>query len=147
MIPMRRPTFHRLFASLGLTAMLLLSVLPTLGRLAGAQAVHGAMPATHDAMHSLSPGMSHAQHMAHMSPAPPAGHAPDHDAPASGEHAGHDCSYCALLAGLASVPGLSGLPAALHASRSSVPLPASTRPVELRTSCLGSRGPPTLLKA
>jgi hypothetical protein len=138
MIPMRRPTFHRLFASLGLTAMLLLSVLPTLGRLAGAQAVHGAMPATHDAMHSLSPGMSRAQH---------AGHAPDHDAPASGEHAGHDCSYCALLAGLASVPGLSGLPAALHASRSSVPLPVSTRPVELRTSCLGSRGPPTLLKA
>jgi hypothetical protein len=82
-----------------------------------------------------------------MSPAQHAGHSLDHDAPVSGEHAGHDCSYCALLAGLASVPGLSGLPAALNASRSSVPLPVSTRPVELRTSCLGSRGPPTLLKA
>jgi hypothetical protein len=143
---MRRPTFHRMFASLGLTAMLLLSVLPTLGRLAGAQAVHGAMRASHDAMHSM-PGMSHAQHMAHMAPAQHAGHSPDHEAPASGEHAGHDCSYCALLAGLASVPALSGLPAALHASRASVPLPACNRPVELRTSCLGSRGPPTLLKA
>ena len=143
---MRCPTFHRLFASLGLTAMLLLSVLPTLGRLAGAQAVHGAMPATHDAMHSM-PGMSHAEHMAHMSPAQHAGQSPDHDAPATGGHAGHDCSYCALLAGLASVPALPGLPAALHASRASVPLPACNRPVELRTSCLGSRGPPTLLKA
>ena len=139
----RRPTFHRLFASLGLTAMLLLSVLPTLGRLAGAQAVHGAMPATHDAMHSM-PGMSHAEHMA---PMPHASHLPDHDAPASGEHAGHDCSYCALLAGLASAPALAGVPTALHASRASVPLPACNRPVELRTSCLGSRGPPTLLKA
>ena len=143
---MRRPTFHRMFASLGLTAMLLLSVLPTLGRLAGAQAVHGAMPATHDAMPSM-PGMSHAQHMAHMSPAQHAGHSPDHDAPKSGEHAGHDCSYCALLAGLASVPALAGLPTALHASSTSVPLPACNWPVELRTSCLGSRGPPTLLKA
>jgi hypothetical protein len=139
----RRPTFHRLFASLGLTAMLLLSVLPTLGRLAGAQAVHGAMPATHDAMHSM-PDMSHAEHMAHM---PHASHLPDHDAPASGEHAGHDCYYCALLAGLASAPALAGVPTALHASRASVPLPACNRPVELRTSCLGSRGPPTLLKA
>ena len=140
---MRLSTFHRLFASLGLTAMLLLSVLPTLGRLAGAQAVHGAMPATHDAMHSMT-GMSHAQH---MSSAQHAGHSPGHDAPASGEHAGHDCSYCALLAGLASAPALAGLPTALHASRASVPLLACNRPVELRTSCLGSRGPPTLLKA
>jgi hypothetical protein len=48
---------------------------------------------------------------------------------------------------LASVPALSGLPTALHASRASVPLPACNRPLELRTSCLGSRGPPTLLKA
>lgn len=143
---MRRPTFHRLFASLGLTAMLLLSVLPTLGRLAGAQAVHGAMPATHDAMHSM-PGMSHAQHMAHMPLAQHAGHSPNHDAPASGEHAGHDCSYCALLAGLATVPVLPASPAALHAPRASVSHRVCTRPVALRTSCLGSRGPPTLLKA
>ena len=143
---MRRPTFHRLFASLGLTAMLLLSVLPTLGRLAGTQAPHGAVPVTHDAMQSMA-GMSHAQHMVHMSPARHAGHSPDHDAPASGEHAGHDCSYCALLAGLASVPGLSGLPAAPPVSRASVSHRACSRPVELRTSCLGSRGPPTLLKA
>ena len=142
---MRRPTFHRLFASLGLTAMLLLSVLPTLGRLAGAQAVHGAVPA-HDAMHSMA-GMTHAEHTAHMSPAQHAGHSPERDAPASGEHAGHDCSYCALLAGLASVPALPGLPAALHASRASVPHRVCSRPVELRTSCLGSRGPPTRLKA
>lgn len=123
---LRSPAFRRPMARLALLAILLLALLPTLGRIAqarasgaGAEAPSWGALCTTQGLRSLTPPAS---------PAPP---------PASG-----DCAYCPLLSTTitASVAALCVQPLALPGA-----LCTSSAPVE-RTpphACgLGSRGPP-----
>jgi hypothetical protein len=132
-----------MFASLCLTAMLLLSVVPTVGRLAGERAMHAQAPAAASTMPHTD-GMSHASHMAHAR-AEADSRPAEEGAASTDEHFGHECPYCPLLAGLASIEVPPGLPAALPARRSFVPEIVGRRAVSPQTSCLGSRGPPGFL--
>jgi len=122
--------------------MLLLSILPTLGRLAG----EGAWPATHGGAVPAGAHRTGADHMAHMAHAAHAGHArpstPAVPAPHDG-HGAHDCAYCPLLAGLASLPVPPGIRASIRAADTVPWIRVANVPVALRTSSLGSRGPPT----
>jgi len=140
--PMRRRHLHRPIASLALVAMLLLSILPTLGRLAGeaaAPAAHaGTGPGgTHGSDLASMAHMAHATHAAHERPSIPSV-PPSHDG-----HGAHDCAYCPLLAGLASLPMPPGIPASIREADTVPSIGIADVPVVLRTSSLGSRGPPT----
>jgi hypothetical protein len=139
---MSRRTHRRLSASLCLAAMLLLSALPTLGRLSGGRAMHAQAAAASSAM-AHTDGMSHAQ-MAHARPSVDS--RPTEGATASTEeHFGHECPYCPLLAGLASIEVPARLPGALPVCREFVAEHHGIATVAPRTSCLGSRGPPVSL--
>jgi hypothetical protein len=143
---MRRRHLHRPIASLALVAMLLLSILPTLGRLAG----EGTAPAVHagtvlaDALGSGPASMVHMSHLAHAThaahgrPSAPAA-PPSHDG-----HGSHDCPYCPLLAGLAFSPVPPGMPSSPGAARTVAWFRTADLPIVLRTSSLGSRGPPAM---
>ncbi|MFL6591142.1 MAG: DUF2946 family protein [Luteimonas sp.] len=140
---MRRRHLHRPFASLALIAMLLLSVLPTVGRLAG----EGALAAAHGHAAAAAAHGSGVDHMAHMAHAVHADHGrpsmppvpPPHDG-----HGSHDCPYCPLLTGLASSPVPPGMPASTDAAGTVPSVQVASVPLALRTSSLGSRGPPAL---
>ena len=123
--------------------MLLLSALPTLGRLAGERATQAQAAAASSAMLHTD-GMSHASHMAHPGPAADSRPA-DEGTASTEEHFGHECPYCPLLAGLASIEVPPRLPVALPACRPFVVGTFGMRAVSPQTSCLGSRGPPVVL--
>jgi hypothetical protein len=146
--PMSRRIHRRLSASLCLVAMLLLSALPTLGRLAGHHEVDllaAARPVAALASTSHMSDTSHAMHASRMEQVPHHGDAPQHGAPSTEGHVGHECPYCPLLAGLVSIEVPPKVPAALPACRPVVPDVVGSRTVSPQTSCLGSRGPPVLL--
>ncbi|GAB1407259.1 hypothetical protein MASR1M8_11780 [Thermomonas brevis] len=126
---MARSRFHRHASRIALLAMLLLAVLPTLGRLlqppAQSEPLLVAMCTTLGletrALPSLLTGSE--------------------QAPATPDHAGEDCAYCPLLSTLAFVAAAIAI--AFHASRPNVAITATFPPRQTRHPCgLGSRGPP-----
>ncbi len=134
---MRNAAFHKSMARLALVAMLLLAVLPTVGRLAqppaaGMRAGLEAM-CTSAGLRLVDPTtMPHAGHHGGGGP----------DVPAH-PHEGPDCAYCPLLASLAvalaclAVALCDGLPRAPAAMRRVSPPRSRWHPCGL-----GSRGPP-----
>lgn len=142
----RSAPFRRPMARLAVLAILLLALVPTLGRLAEARAAAGATPAwaalctvrglERVALPSAAPGASRL--------ATPAGRGPAGDAPGAPHGtASGDCDYCPLLATV--------LPAAVAPVQvpPATPQPAlcTSRPSPSRDAphpCgLGSRGPPS----
>lgn len=135
---MRNAAFHKSMARLALAAVLLLAVLPTLGRLA--QPAATGMRAGLEAM-CTSAGLRLVDPMAMLHAGHHAGDgAPD--APAH-PHEGPDCAYCPLLASLAvalaclAVLLCDGLSRAPAAARRASPPRSRWHPCGL-----GSRGPP-----
>jgi hypothetical protein len=128
---MRRIVFHRMLSRLALAAALLLTTLPTLGRLA--------LPA-HPHLHSPQPV---AMAMAHRH-APPAS-TTGTPVPMPPPHAhGLDCVYCALL--VEAVP-TACLALAVVAVTPVRPVPvalATPPPARATTPGLGARGPPAV---
>ena len=140
--------FRSRVALLALVAMLLLALLPTIGRLGGgaiACASEGT-PQTasthHDmSMHDMS-GMTPDQHRAHMammarmaSRAPAPKPAPAHD--------GHDCPYCPLLSGLVDAGGVPWSPAAPLALAPWAVRAVVQRAIDAPVPALGAQGPPS----
>lgn len=135
----RRRVFHRRMARLALFAILLLALLPTLGRLAQARAAGSDATPSWAAMctsRGLQPVLL-----------PAAGQAATHvdgRAPDAPDRSTGDCAYCPLLA------------ATMPAAAASLPVPPAALPPALCTfhalptraqphPCgLGSRGPPTI---
>lgn len=142
------PRAHRRLSLLALAAMLLLALLPTVGRLAGMGPAAGcgdAGGAPSMSMAMSMPGMDSgamtpAEHRAHMA-AMAAVRAPASPVAPTG-HDGHDCPYCPLLSGLdtaAMLPWTPHAPAAIG--------PWSVRAVVARAMdapvpALGAQGPP-----
>ena len=140
--PFRRRMPHRRMAGLALLAILLLALVPTLGRLAQASAA-GSDAAPSWAAMCTARGLESLR-------LPPSAHGLAHatgEAPSS-PHSPHgsagDCDYCPLLA--ATIPVAIATPsippaAAPPALCTSRPQPARTQP---HPCGLGSRGPPTV---
>ena len=129
-----RPVASRLWAAFALVAMLLLALVPAVGRLVEA----GPAPAMAQAA-----AAAHADHASH---ARHAGHAVHPDgAAAAGHpmpHGADDCAYCPLLAGLQfalAIPCLAAVaPQRAPAPQWTVPQRATGAPVP----ALGGQGPP-----
>jgi len=138
---------HRRMAGLALLAILLLALVPTLGRLAQARASVGEAAPSWAAMCTArgleSIRLPVAAHDLAHDPAHDAGAATG-EAPAAPHGAAGDCDYCPLLAAAIpvtvathSIPP-AALPPALCTFRA---LPARAQP---HPCGLGSRGPPTI---
>ncbi len=138
---------HRWFTHLALLAAVLLSTLPTLGRLQ--QALHMAGAAARTEALCTVRGLEHVSlpDAVGLSPAEAGQGEVDGDDDGPARHASDDCTYCPLLSGLL-LPSLalSGLPWLPTASDRAWPLPASA-PFTISIPGLGSRGPPALLAA
>lgn len=156
---MNRRLFHRWTSHLALAAALALTLVPSVGRLAGQSAMPLHTVPSDTAAHAHSPGNGHTAHAAHaVHTGSTAGatatiaraHASTLDSgdaqPAAGNaHHGSedDCAYCPLLAGTTALP-VPGLPAALPMQRIAVRMPAIRTPaLDRHPTGLGSRGPPT----
>ena len=134
----------RAFAWLALVAMLMLVAVPSLGRLA--RGVPPPAPAMAHATHAM-PAVAHAGHGMHHTAAVQPGHHSDAphprgETPRENGHAGHDCAYCPLLAGLsltATVPWLPRAP--LERAPWSVRA-AANPPLAAPVPALGGQGPP-----
>lgn len=152
---MRNTAFRRRMQRLALVAMLLLSCLPTLGRLAGTPAVPGASAAAGGVwaqictiaglkLVKIAPGDAAPlafdrtaldQHASGELGAPPPAHG-------DGMSPGQDCGYCPLLASLLAVLlwAMLALPQPVHRARNrACPVPCWKF---RHPSGLGSRGPP-----
>jgi hypothetical protein len=119
----RNLEFQHLLSRCALVAVLLLTALPTLGRI---------WPPAHPPSHSMSMAHGHAM---------PARHDTRDPLPPAHEHA-QDCAYCALLSD--TVPPTL-LAAAILPAPVSAPPPtpiASIPPAAMHGSGLGARGPP-----
>ncbi len=132
----RHPALQRPLAHLALLAILLMALLPTLGRLAQSSARADAMP---------DMAMCTAAGMAQMPMALFDHHAPAPDAGQPGNLLHPDCDYCPLLASLV----LTLLAIALALLRTAViaesPLRRPTHLARFHPCGLGSRGPPLAL--
>ncbi len=136
---MRRDLHLRLFAPLALAAIVLLALVPTMGRLGGGSAVaSAAAPSAVGALFAAPDTL----HVAHASGTDPA----TSPHPPSGEHQGHDCAYCPLLTATVALDAPGNRFAPLHANVPVAP-PAAHH---LRTGALvpglGSRGPPRFVQ-
>ena len=155
---MNRRLFHRWMTHWALAATLALTLVPSVGRLAG----QSAMP-----MHVMPAGAStggdsansgHISHGAHTdrtgaeASAIASAHQHAHttrdtdDGPPTAGNGHHgsddDCAYCPLLSGTTALP-VPGLPAALPVQGTAVRVPATRTPaLDRHPTGLGSRGPP-----
>ena len=147
---MNRRLLHRWMSHLALAAIVALTLVPSVGRLAGqpAMPMH-VMPAGASTGGDISHGAhtdragaeasaiarSHEHEHAHTDEGPPAA--------GNGHHGSDDdCAYCPLLSGTTALP-VPGLPAALPVHRTAVRVPATRTPaLDRHPTGLGSRGPP-----
>lgn len=139
----------RTVAALALVAMLLLACVPTLGRVFGAGIAPAVATAAAKPMSMSMPGMagmSAAEHAAHMrrlaATRADSGRATDPPADPHRGHAGRDCEYCPLLAGLSQVDGCAWLPPATQQLAPWIGRTVASPPVEAPVPKLGSQGPP-----
>lgn len=139
---MPRPV-HRRLSLLALVAMLLLALLPTLGRLAGTGAgCEAPVAARMDPAPMHMAHMTPAQHRAHWAAMAAAHAAPGKPAPAP-NRGGHDCPYCPLLSGLAAADALPWQPHAPPAIGPWSVRAIVARRLDAPVPALGAQGPPT----
>jgi hypothetical protein len=136
----------RALACLALAAMLLLALVPAIGRLAasapGARVLAHAVAPTRAAMPSHSIHARHGGHAASAEVLPSQTRILPGKAPAPDGHGGHDCPYCPLLSGLATAITVPWMPRApLRLAPWSIRVAAS-RPQEAPVPALGGQGPP-----
>lgn len=137
---------HPWFTQLALLAAVLLSTLPTLGRLQ--QALHTTTAVAPTVALCTMRGLEHVSLADAIGrPLADPGHADDNG---DGDHPGHvqdDCAYCPLLSGLLlptlAVPGLAWIPPSTGRAWQR----PDVAPLATAIPGLGSRGPPALLAA
>src|SRR5690554_1761377 len=138
---MKRRAFNAWFGRIGLSAALLLLLLPTTGRILQVQASDaGGGIAQHDARGNTGAPQAghHAHHGNHAAPGIEDRGATPPDPRAA---AAADCDYCPLLASLVAIAAPLA-PLSVPAARVSPSVPATPRRAWLHLNGLGSRGPP-----